>query len=179
MGSPTSTAAYTPEQAEVLRLHKLYRDCLLSQKYYAERLSTRKFWAFAMDLTMAIATSTALAGMAVMKTTIGANLFSLILSLSVIVSVIRPLLKLSESIDRYSKLHYAYAELALQIDSLVADMRRKNNFREEHSKMAADIWERYRNLTLQDDAAPNRKTLKKFQAEVNEAHPSTTLWLPN
>lgn len=169
---------YTPMQAEVARLHDMYRTCLLSQKYYGRRLNCYKRWNLTMDIITALATSSAFAGLAVWGSPVGANFFSLLLAASVVISVARPLLKLSEGIDRYSKLHYAYTDLFLRIENLVADMRRKAGVEPEHLRAAADLSDRYRNLALQDDAGPSQKLLEKLQAEVNEAIPADRLWLP-
>ena len=171
-------ASYTPLQAEVIRLHDLYRNCLLSRKYYAVNLKKYKVWNLTLDIIVALATSSAFAGLAILQTPVGTNVFSGLLAASVVISVIRPLLKLAEGVDRYSKLHYAYGELFYQIESLVADMRRKNRVTEEHFRAAADMADRYRNLALQDDPGPKQEALRKFQNEVNEAIPPDRLWLP-
>ncbi|MBI4464167.1 MAG: hypothetical protein HY647_05635 [Acidobacteria bacterium] len=176
MGVATTT--YTPLQAEVYRLHDLYRNCSLSRKYYAHRLKQYKRWNLTFDIVTALATSSAFAGLAIWQTPVGVNVFSILLAASVIISVLRPLLKLSDGVDRYSKLHYAYGELFYQIESLVAEMRRKDGVRDEHLKAAAEMADRYGHLGLQDDPGPNRKALKKFQDEVNQAIPPDRLWLP-
>ena len=173
------TINYSPEQAEVLRLNDLYRTFLLNQKYYAHKLNSYKFWNRVMDIVVALATSSAFAGLAIWKSALGANFFSVLLAVSVIVSVLRPVLKLSEGIDRYSKLHYGYSQLLFQIESVLTDIRRQGGPKDGHVRTIADIDDRYRNLALEDDAGPNLELLKRFQAEVNEAHPPERVWLPS
>ncbi len=131
-----------------------------------------------MDVTTALATSSAFAGLAILKTTIGVNLFSFLLGAAVIVSVLHPVLKVSEGIDRYSRLHYAWGELHYAIESLLADMRRQNSVTESNARSIADISERYRNLSLEDDPGPNRTLQQKFEEEVKQAIPENQLWLP-
>ncbi len=177
MGS--ETIHYSPAQAEVLRLHDLYRTCLLNQKYYSHKLNSYKLWNRVMDIVVALATSSAFAGLAIWKSGLGANFFSILLAASVVVSVLRPILKLTEGIDRYSKLHYGYSQLSFQVENVLTDMRRRGGPQDDHLKTTADIEDRYRNLGLEDDAGPNLKLLKKFQAEVNEAVPAERLWLPS
>ena len=148
------------------------------QKYYACRLKQFKSVNLGMDIVLALSTSSAFAGLGIMKTPIGVNFFSILLCLSAVVSVLRPILKLSDGIDRYSKLHYAYAQLFLMIEDLQTQIRRTGGVRPEHLKASSDVFERYRNLVLQDDPGPSKRLLKKCQAEVNAQIPSESLWLP-
>jgi hypothetical protein len=173
-----SVYSYTAEQAQVVRLYDLYRNCLTKSKYYGHKLIFFKRLALIMDILIALAASSAFTGQAIMKTSIGLNLASFLLLISAVIAVIRPILKIGESIDLYSKLYYAYTELFYRIESLNDDIRRENALTKIHQKKASDIFDRYRDLELQNDPAENVKKMGKYQDEVDRAIPASGLWLP-
>ena len=170
--------SYTAEQAQVIRLYDLYRNCLTKSKYYGHRLKFYKRASVTMDILIALAASSAFTGQAIMKTQIGLNFVSFLLLASAVIAVIRPILKIGEGIDLYSKLYYAYTELFYRIESLNDDIRRENALTRIHQKKASDIFDRYRDLELQNDPAENVKQMGKYQDEVDKAIPPDTLWLP-
>ncbi len=173
-----SVYSYTAEQAQVIRLYDLYRNCLTKSKYYGHKLKLYKRASVAMDILIALAASSAFTGQAIMKTQIGLNLVSFLLLASAVIAVIRPILKLSEGIDLYSKLYYAYTELFYRIEGLNDDIRRQNTFTKIHQRKASDIFDRYRDLELQNDPSENVKKMAKYQDAVDKTIPSDTLWLP-
>jgi hypothetical protein len=179
VAAPTSSVySYTAEQAQVVRLYDLYRNCLTKSKYYGHKLIFFKRLALTMDILIALAASSAFTGQAIMKTSIGLNVASFLLLISAVIAVIRPILKIGESIDLYSKLYYAYTELFYRIESLNDDIRRENALTKVHQKKASDIFDRYRDLELQNDPAENVKKMGEFQDAVDRAVPASTLWLP-
>ncbi len=173
-----SVYLYTAEQAQVIRLYDLYRNCLTKSKYYGHKLIFFKRLSITMDILIALAASSAFTGQAIMKKSIGLNVASFLLLASAVIAVIRPILKIGESIDLYSKLYYAYTELFYRIESLNDDIRRENALTKIHQRKASDIFDRYRDLELQNDPAENVKEMGKYQEEVDNAIPPSTLWLP-
>jgi hypothetical protein len=169
---------YTAEQAEVLRLHELYRRCLLDQKYWAHMLARYKFWDRLTGIVTAVSSSSAVGGMAVFRTGWGDKAFTTLGAVSALVLVIRPFFKLSESVERYSKLHYGFTALFYQIENLVADIRRNNGMDQGHRTEADKIVERFNNLMLLEDASVSQKMVAGFQDEVDTAIPGDSLWLP-
>ncbi len=176
----TSVQEYTTSQAEVLRLYDRYRDCLLSKKYYATKLVRRKRWTLALDLLAAFSASTALVLIGVSVAGYEEPGWRIAFGVIAAVStVVRPLLKLQDSIDHYGAVHFGYTELAHTIDNLVADIRRSNAVNgTSHRAMIEDISDRYRTLLLRDDPTTDRKLLVKSQAEVLDEVKTESLWLP-
>jgi hypothetical protein len=79
----------------------------------------------------------------------------------------------------YSKLYYAYSELFYRIESLNDDIRNEDAVTKIHQRKATDIFERYRDLELQNDPAENVKAMGQYQDEVDKAIPADRLWLPS
>jgi hypothetical protein len=172
-----TTYSYTPAQAEVLRLQERYRRCLLDQKYYAYRLALYQRWDIATNL---------LAGVAMLLSLVTRPSSHLWLSyvcygtgvLAALMFISKPVLKMSEQIERYTILHYSYAELFNKIEALVSDIRRNGGMTAEHRVRSAEIFDSCAALALREDPTYNAEKLAAFKAEVEKAIPPETLWLP-
>jgi hypothetical protein len=169
---------YTAQQSEVLRLHELYRRCLLDQMYWAWMLGRYKRWDRMTNIVTAISTSSAVAGMALWKNGMGEIVFTVLGSISALLLVVKPFFKPAENIERYSKLHYGFTALFYQIENLVAGIRREDGITDRHRTEAEEIVERFKNLALQEDAVTNEEKVEKFQDKVDRAIPKESLWLP-
>ena len=167
------------QQAELTRIYNLYRDSLLSKKYYAHKVAEWKRIDLWINIVAALASSSVFTGLALWKTQFGLNFMTFLTLAAAVVAILKPIIRPAEKIDRYSKLHFAYSEVYLDFDSLIADIRRQTELDPDRLKRSFQIWDRYRQLALQDDPEPNRKLLEKFQAEVNEFLPPDRLWLPS
>lgn len=169
---------YTPEQADVLRLHELYRRCLLNQKYFSWKLGRYKFWDQIANVVTALSTSSSVAGLTIWKTGHGIAAFTILGSIGALIQVIRPFFKPSENIERCSTLHYGFTELFYQIENLLAEIRRNNGVAEQHRRTADEITERFKNLAMQEGTEDNRRKISELQDEVDQAIPGKSLWLP-
>jgi hypothetical protein len=160
-------------------LYDEYRTSLMNAKYYAHRLEFMKRLSTATDdIVVAIASSAAFASLAVWKSQIGINFFSVVLGTSALISALRPVLRMTERIDRCAKLHYGYLEVYYRIQSLTSDMQTEDRVSDEHRTRASDISERYRALELEGDAYQSATKLLKIQDEVEQSIPADRLWLP-
>ena len=175
-----SVHEYTASQAEVLRLYDRYRDCLLSKKYYARKLRTRKRLTLGLDLLAAAAASAALA--LIGASAAGHPQTGWIIAFGVVAAastLLRPLLRIQDAVDHYAAMHFGYTELAHTIDNLVADIRRSDGLNDTyHRPMIEELSDRYRTLLLKDDPTADRRLLVKFQAEVLDEVKTESLWLP-
>ena len=170
---------YTPAQARLVQLYDYYRTCLMNAKYYARRIEILKWVNLGADILTAIVASSAFVGLAIWKSDVGKNLFSVLLGSSAVISVLRPVLRLSEKIDRCAKLHYGYLELYYRIDLLIAEIRTAQDVNEDHLKKMSELSERFRSLELEGDAYQSPKMLLKYQDEIERVLPADRLWLPS
>ena len=132
---------YTPTQSLVVGLYDEYRTSLMNAKYYGQRLRWLKLTSIASDVIVALAASAAFAGFAIWKASPGAVLLSIILGASALISAARPVLRLPDKIDRYSKLHYGYLEVYYRIQAITADMRGAGHVTDEHRVKASEVAE--------------------------------------
>lgn len=170
--------SYTADQAQVIRLYDTYRNCLLKVKYYGHRLQTYKRLNVVMDIATALAASSAFTGQALMKTGWGINTVSALLLTSAVITVVRPILKIGDGINLYSKLYSAFGELFYRIESLNDDIRDEEALTQLHKRKGKDIVERYRALELQTESVESARAMARYQEEVDKAIPADRLWLP-
>lgn len=178
-GASTTIYQYSPLQARIVELHDDYRTALMNAKYYAHRLERLKLWSIVSDCVIAITASASFAGLAIWKNELGKNVFSVLLAITAILSALRPILRISDKIDRASKLHYGYLELYYRIGGLISEMRVSKQITAEQLAKAGDLSERFRAIELEGDAYQNPKMLRKYQDEIETIIPADRLWLPS
>ena len=178
MSATSSVYAYSPKQARVLRLYDEYRTALMNAKYYGENVSQLKFWALIIDIALVLGTSSAFAGLAVWRNPAGANIWSVILACSALAAALRPILKMTDKLDRCAKLQYGYLEIYYRIQSLTGDIRQAGEVTHELEARATEIEDRFRGLELEGDAYQNPKKLLKAQEEVERAFPLRAFGFP-
>ncbi len=131
-----------------------------------------------MDIVTALATSSAFVGLAFFQTLAGGAFVTVLVGVAAVIAAIRPVLKMSEQIDRSSRLHYGWGKIHYEIGDLLADIRRHDGITPSHQPTIVDISERYKALSLEDDPGPDRTLREKFQLEVSAEIPADRLWIP-
>ena len=174
-----SASEYTAKQAEVLRLNDLLRRCMLDQRYYALQLARYKRWDRVASIFTALATSSAVAGLTIVKQGNGAIVLSALGAIASLILVVKPFFKPTENIERYSKLHYGFTELFLSVENLLAAIRNADGMMDGHRAQAVTIYEQHKGLALQEDASINWRRVGKLIGEVDQAIPGEKLWLPS
>ena len=91
----------------------------------------------------------------------------------------KPILKVSEQIERYTLLCCGFSECFHRIETLTADIRNAGEVTSDHRLRSAELFDRCAYLAIREDTSVNRKKLAKLQAEVERAIPAEILWLPS
>ena len=99
--------------------------------------------------------------------------------LAALIFIGKPILKVSEHIERYTLLHCAYGETFSAIEVLISDVRRNDGFTEHHRERAEELINRCDGLALREDASINWKKVTQIKQDVDKAIPAGTLWLPS
>jgi hypothetical protein len=175
----TSIYDYTPIQAEVIRFYDLYRCSLMNKKYHAKKLKRAKFVSSLVETTAALSASSAIASLAIWKTWAGGAVFTVLLSVSAVASVIRSAFRLSENLDRHSRLAYAWNELALDMERATGAIRREGAMSELLRNRIDNLSERFQRIEMTDDIEGKSDLILRIQEEVDRAVPPDSLWLPS
>lgn len=169
---------YTPAQAELVRFYDLYRCALMSKKYHAWKLRRAKFWTSVVETVAACSASSAVGSLAIWKTAAGGAAFTALLVTSAVASIIRSAFRLSESLDRHSRMALAWSELALDMDGAIAAVRRARGLAEPLRLRVDDLCERFRRVEMHDGIDTDEPIVARIQEEVARSTPADRFWLP-
>jgi hypothetical protein len=169
---------YTPIQAQMIRFYDLYRSALLNGKYHGRKLKLCRVWASTTDTVAAVTSSSAIASLTIWQTPAGKYLFATLLLASAVSSVIRATFRLSENLDKHSRMIYAWNELAFDMEKLISAIRAKGCINDIREQQMTDLCDRFQHVHMQEEPAPDRALLIKLQDEVDQELPADHLWLP-
>lgn len=172
------SSAIDRSRTHLKRIYDDYRDVLMSRDYYACRLVLFKRWNLVYEVLLAVGTSGAVAGWYLWQRPAGRTSWAVFAGLVAIMSVLKPILQVPKAIERYSKLHTAYCDLAYDFRELVDDIQSYGGITQAMTDSLAKAKRRYRDLTPQDDPKPASKLLRKCQAGVRKKVPSFDEWCP-
>ena len=107
-------------------VHNEYRTIRLNVKYYAARLTITERWNSGMELTLAAtASGSGLAALSVIKTPVGSVVWGTLTGAAALLSVARPVLKLTERIRKFEALATGYRLLDHEYRKLEVDLRER------------------------------------------------------
>lgn len=178
--SPSSTSTTKVSQATLLdEIYDFYRTALLSEKYYANRLTLYKRTNLAYEIILALGTSTAIAGWAIWQESRAGKIFwPAFAGVVTLLAVIKPILQVPKEIENYSMLHTGYRALCLNLEAIVTDIRRKEEMNPQAQQLLDAAEKQYQALALKDDVSPSKKLVRKCQNAVNQQIPVESLWYP-
>lgn len=175
--SAPSVYDYSPAQAAMSRLYDLRLDALTSRRYHGVKLnlvSQRIAWA---EILAALSSSAAVASLAAMGWGPGAWLYGVLALLAACASVYRTAFRLTEQADRYARLATAWSEVFLDIDRLLAIIRREEKLSDIRLAQIDDIEGRFQRIEMMDDSAPDPELHKRCHEEAMKSLPAERNWL--
>lgn len=173
MSSPVDT-----NPARLKQIYDNYRDVLLSSDYYACRLVYLKRCNLYYEIILALGASGGLvAGWYIWKTSYGQPVWASFSGVAAVLAILKPILKISEEVGRYSKLYTGYADLAYDYKQLVNKIKIKGGISEELRREAVSAEKRFKSLSVDDDPRPSEKLLRKCQQAIKQRVPKFDDWL--
>jgi hypothetical protein len=157
-----------------------FRTACMAKKYYAHRLTIFQRTAFAFELAIAISASGSFAALKPLSdVTVCQLALPYCAALVAVLAIIKPLLQLDKSIERYSKLVSGYTDLIQSAARLIRAIKRERALRSELCETIKQIQSNIDKLVSLDDHKPNREKLVKFQTEVIEEYPLEFFFWPS
>jgi hypothetical protein len=160
------------------RIYTNYRDAAMSKEYYACRLAQVKRWNIWYEIVLALgASGTAVAGWYIWSQTTGKIVWAIFSGCAAVLAIIKPILKVADEVERYSKLHIGYSELAFDYKLVCDEIRASGGISESLREAVANADKRIKELTLVDDVKPSLKLLRECQNSVKRVVPGFDEWL--
>ncbi|MBO0950882.1 hypothetical protein [Fibrella forsythiae] len=169
----------TVDLKEQLRnLYSDYRDALNNKKYYGCRLVQFRQWSMALDLILAIGTSSAVGGWLIWRDSVGQYVWTGLTGVAAVIAVLKPILKLSDQIERYSKLYAGHSTVFYDLDRVIKMVREHKAFNTEMVTIRNNAIDRRKELDPIDDPNPSKSLETKCFQEVNVQISTNMLWFP-
>jgi hypothetical protein len=158
------TATNTPQApsnplARFDRIYDLYRDCIINQEYYGDRLNLFSRRSFLLEMTIVIGSGASGVSGWIIWTSYQefAALWGAIAAASTLFAALKPVLQTDAKLKRYSKLFFAYRQLALSMKMVVDEVAETAGISKDIEREVERVRSRYRNLSVDDDPRPSPK----------------------
>jgi hypothetical protein len=165
-------------RAQLSDIYRDYRNVCLSRKYYEYRLKRVHSTNFWYEAVLAFGTSGTVAGWAFWSNPTGQAIWIGIGIIVALATIVKPILKLPDDLERLTTLSTKYAALQIDFEQLIFDIKSELKVSKALRKSYREIREKMKDLDVKGDSGPNAKLLSRCQVEVNREIPPSSLWSP-
>jgi hypothetical protein len=162
----------------IKNLYDQFRTVYLNRKYYGYRLQRIQSLDKGLEISIAIGTSSAIAGWSLWNLKVGSTIWTIYGGLIALLAIIKPFLQLSKQIERYTKLFIGYGDMYFDLELLVNEVGRTRQYSREMDISYRKTIERLKQFSADDDPQPARRLITKFMKEVNNEKPASGFWWP-
>lgn len=162
----------------VKNVYSVYRTALMNRKYYGYRLASVKRWNFWLEIGILVGTSTTVGSWAIWKAPPGVNVWGAVAGLATLAVIIKPVLNLSSSVERYTKLFVGHGDGYYDLKKMVADLARTQVYSNDTDKIFKSVLDRLQALASEDDPKPDQKLCRRCFEEVKREVAVDSLWWP-
>ena len=160
-------------------LYDNYRTAMMNRKYYGYKLARIKKYNLLFELTIALGTtSSGIAAWTVWQYGAGKIVWGIITAVAIVLAFLKPFLKLSNTVERYSTLFIGHGDVAYDLKTIVSKVKIYQNFNKELDNAYIASIERFKQLAARDDPKLDKELVRKCYDEVNKEIPPNQLWIP-
>jgi hypothetical protein len=168
------------KQAVVMRhIHDERRTARMNCIYYEKRLKQLQRWNLAVEILIALATSSGVAGLAFWKTDPGRIVWGGIAALAAIASAVKPLLGLARRVEATTQLRQGYLQSFLGFNRLAVQIEGDGEVTAAHVAQHDRLADQLEALAKQDEIDPRLRLLQAAQLQVAAEMPIEALWMPS
>jgi hypothetical protein len=162
-------------------IYDAYRNELLNRKYFAAMLSRYRHLNTSTEILVAIGGGSATAGiasMAIFETLPGKYVWLLVSAAATVLSVIKPVLKIGDKIENYTKLYAGHSTVYFDLKDIVEEISVLKSFTPDLKRKYDSSKRLVKELGAKEDFSRNDQLARKLQQEVNEEIRPDMLWIP-
>lgn len=159
-----------------------YRTTRLSCKYYSARLGQHERWQFWMEMILAAtAPGSAIAGWALWGDDRGKWVWMILMGVSALLAIMKPLLRLYEKAETLEAVTMGYNQLDNDYKKLVIAIRQEKNLTPALQDEFRTLMDRARDLRGKEvvERVPDKKLRSQFEAEVARELPVESFFVPS
>jgi hypothetical protein len=176
--APTANLITNPPKGEFDAIYEAYDKSLVSERYYASRLTFYRQINKVYEIVLAIGTSAAIAGWAVFQENPGKTFWAIFSGIVTILVILKPILQIPQDIEYFTNLHTGYRALVVNLRAIVTKIKRQEGLTPQMVEIFDATQKQYEGLSLKEETKPNRKVLDKYKREVAEEIRASDLWYP-
>ena len=161
-------------------LYDLYRDVRFSVLYYAEKLSKYKLQNSIFEIVLAATTSTsAIAILWLWETQLGQEIWKYILVASALIATIKPVIKLTEKIQKYEKTLTGYRTLYKDLTLIINQVKQSEEYAPVHKNKFVEVSTKEGELAMDSpEIVFNEKIEERCKKQVEIELPSDRFFIP-
>jgi len=162
----------------VRAVYNTYRTELMNRNYYGNRLAATRRASAALDIALAVGTSSAIGAWALWRTSVGEIIWPVLSGVAALLAAVKPFLHLPAKTERYTSLFAGHGAVFHDLQAIVVEIERIGDYTKAISAKYNAVLERAKALSPNDDPCPRRRLLKRCYDEVNHQLPVTGFWWP-
>lgn len=173
-----SNVITNPPKGEFDAIYATYTNALVSEKYYASRLTSVRRLNKIYEIVLAIGTSAAVAGWTIFQENPGKIFWAVFSGVITILVILKPILQIPKDIEDYTNLYTGYRALEVNLRAIVTKIRRQEGLTSQTIELFEATQKQYEGLSLKDEAKPKKRILDECRKEVEQEVPFGSLWYP-
>jgi hypothetical protein len=179
MGSTAFTVYdYTPDQADLLRVYEFRTAAAVGREFHSRKAGELHRQLATLDAISTLTSSGAFVSLAFWKSAVGSTVLAVLVFIVALAGILRSSFRLSERADQHSRLMYAWTEMFLDLDQLLATARRSGAITEQVRIEMDFLCHRFQRVESMDNIRGAPKELKEIQASVESQLRPESQWLP-
>lgn len=161
-------------------VYDTYREARLWVIYYSERLNWYKGLNFYIEIVLAITTSSsAVAILWFWNTPLGQEVWKYIVVVSALLAVIKPIIKITEKVQRYEEVLTGYKGLENDLKMIVVQIKQSNKYGTIHRTKLLEVMTRQGELLQRSpEAKPEERLHNKCKLQVTKELPAEHFFVP-
>jgi hypothetical protein len=174
-----SMSAIARLRSQLILIYDAYRTACLNEMYYKKELAFFEQWNLMIGIAIALfATASPIAGWSMWKSGTLSLVWAILAGLGAVLSVISPLLKLSERIKNLSELRTGYSLLYFDLGEIVGNVSQNHTVQPADTELFLAAKKRMRELTVKESVLPSSVQVRFLQKKVNTLLPPEKFWMP-
>jgi hypothetical protein len=166
------------EEHPVWDVYDEFRTARLNVKYLETQLGYLKKCNLIIESVLAFSASSSIAGLWFWESLFGGYLWKIIGSITAILAILKPILKLSDRIVKKEELLLGYKTLHHDLEKIKILISQVQKYDDNLKKQFLDVLERKKELVQKNIEPLNKKIRDKCQAEVINELPTNHFYIP-
>ena len=154
------------------------RNVCMTRKYYDQKLRSIQRLNLWYEALLALGTSGTVAGWSFWRESTGQAIWIGLGAVVSVLSIIKPVIKLSDEVKRLSTLETKYAALQIDFQLLIFDIKSDRGLSQSSRRLYKEICKKMRDIGEREDTHPSEKKLAKLCEQVNREFPPSSFWSP-